>query len=121
MRKNLSSTIEVVKKEAGKARDFHPPKISDQQFQQAQVEWGKLETQESTLQGLIMTLELDFLLDTNVDSPKSRIMQATNSLKTAAQRIDNFRSFLSEIGKVVGIFASTINAIKTGGLLTFPT
>jgi hypothetical protein len=119
MRQELFNTIEFVKNEAGNARDNG--KINDQQFQQAQVEWGKLETKELELQGLIMALQLDFLLNTNVDSPRSRIIQATERLKTAAQNIEIFGNFLSEIAKVIDIFADTIKAIQTGGILTLPT
>lgn len=121
MREELSNTIEFIRKEAGKARDFDPPKISDRQWQQAKDEWGELETKELELQGEIDKLKLDFLLNTNVDSPRSRIIQATERLKTAAQHIEIFGAFLSEIGKVIGIFADTIKAIQTGGILTLPT
>jgi hypothetical protein len=99
MRQELFNTIEFVKNEAGNARDNG--KINDTQFLDAQVEWGKLETQESTLQGLIMALQLDFLLDTNVDSPRSQIIQATNRLEQAARRIELFGNFLLEIAKVI--------------------
>ena len=114
IRQELTNTIEVVSTKAGEARDAN--KIDDRQWQEARDEWGKLETQESALQALIDKLKLDFILDSKVD-----ILQATEKLNKAAQKIDNFDNFLSEIGKVGGIVASTITAIQTGGLLTFPT
>lgn len=40
-------------------------------------------------------------------------------LETAAEKIDEFGEFLSEIANVIEIFASTIKAIKTGEILTF--
>jgi hypothetical protein len=119
IRAELTNTINLVRTEANNA--FDARKISDSEWQQAKDEWGKLETQESELQGLINSLELEFILDTNVESPRSRILQATNRLEAAARNIDEFGSFLSEIAKVIDIFASTITAIQTGGLLTFPT
>lgn len=119
MRQELFNTIEFVKNEAGNARDAG--KIDDTKYQEAQVKWGELETQESTLQGLIMNLQLDFLLNTNINSPRTQIIQATNRLEQAARRIDLFGDFLLEIAKVIDIFANTINAIETGGILTLPT
>lgn len=118
IRAELTSTINVVRTEANNA--FDTREISDSQWQQAKDEWGKLEILEIELQGLINHLELGFILNTNVESPRSRILQATNRLEAAARNIDEFGSFSSEIAKVINIFASTITAIQTGGLLTLP-
>ncbi len=115
----LTAAIDVAKTEANKA--FESRKISDQEFLQAKDEWGKLEVQESKLRGLIMAKELDFILNINEeDSPSSRILQATNRLRSSARDLDNFGSFLSAIADVIKIAGSVITAIQTGGILTFP-
>lgn len=118
IRAALTNAINVVRTEANAA--FDSREISDSEWQQAKDKWGELETDESELQGLINELELEFILDTDVNSPRSRILQATNRLENAARNIDEFGSFLSEIANVINIFASTVKAIQSGGLLTFP-
>ena len=117
-RQALTEAINVVRKKANDA--FDARKISDSKWQQIKDKWGELETKESELQGLLNQLELDFLLNTNVESPRSRILQATNRLENAARNIDEFGSFLSEIANVINIFTNIVQAITTGGVLTFP-
>ncbi len=115
IRQDLGDAIDVIRNKALEA--YESRKISRSNLLKAKNEWGKLENSYIELAGLIMNKELDFILDTDVESPHSRIIQATNSLENAAQRIDNFASFLSEIGRVLGIFTSITKAISTGGIL----
>ncbi len=110
----LTSTIAAIKEKALIAVDNE--EISDSQFQQARDEYARLETQEIELQGLINSLELEFILNTSAESPLSQILQATEGLKSAEMKIDEFDSFSSNITEVINIVASTITAIQMGGL-----
>ncbi|MEH2108922.1 hypothetical protein [Nostoc sp.] len=102
----LTNTIKILSEEAGKARDAGV--IDTKEFLQAKDEWGKLETKVIEIQGLLDGLKLDSILNNNVNSSYSQIMDATNSLQQAAKKIDNFGNFLSEIAKVVDIVTRTI-------------
>jgi 5'-deoxynucleotidase YfbR-like HD superfamily hydrolase len=113
-RKELSDSINVTRHEAFEA--LGDRRISSAEFQDARDYWQQLQIYESKLQGLIMSLQLDFLLDTNVDSPRSRIVQATDKLKTAARRIQEFQNFLAAVADVIEIFAGVIKAIQGGAI-----
>lgn len=108
----LTSTIDEIKKKVHKA--WETEKINDSKWQQAKDQWDELETQENELQGLIHGLELEFILNTNVESSRSRILDATNRLEDAATNIEEIDSFLLNIKDVIAIVASTIKAIKPG-------
>lgn len=111
----LTKLINTIREEVSDAFDMG--EISTQQFLRAKDKWGDLETIELELQGYIDHTELDFILNTNVDSPYSRILQATNRLKNSARNINNFNNFLSDVTEVLNIFTSTVQAVKTGGII----
>ena len=115
IRQALTKAINVVREEVNDAFDLG--EISVQEWQQAKDGWGKLETIESKIQALINGKELDFILDTNIESPRSRILQATNKLENAAQNIDNFGKLLSEIANIFNILTNIINATQMGVML----
>ncbi|KST69010.1 hypothetical protein [Mastigocoleus testarum] len=115
IRQELTKLINIIRAEVSDAFDMG--EISTQQWLRARDKWGDLETIELELQGYIDYIELDFILNTNVDSPYSRILQATNSLKNSARNIDNFNNFLSDVTEVLNIFTSTVRAFQTGGII----
>ena len=115
IRQELTKAINFVREKVNDAFDLG--EISRQEWQQAKDGWGELETIESELQALINGKELDFILDTNIESPRSQILQATNQLENAAQKIDDFGNLLSEIAKISNILTNIINATQTGGIL----
>ncbi|WP_414584018.1 hypothetical protein [Scytonema sp. PCC 10023] len=51
------------------------------------------------------------LLNNNLDSPRSKIEQATNSLNKSAGKIDYFNKYLSKINNPLKIVGSTIKFI----------
>jgi len=114
----LTNLIKIIKDEATEARAAR--EISSSEFIQVKDEWGKLETLQLRLKGLIDSQSLDYLLDTNVDSPRSRILQATERLKDATRNIDNIGAFLSSVADVISIFGNIAAVISSGGLLTLP-
>lgn len=107
----LTSTIKFLSEEAGRARDAG--KISAEEWQQEQSEWGKLETKALELQGLIDKLKIDTILNQDINSSYSQILYATANLKKAADKIDNVGNVLSKIAKVVDIITSTLKAIES--------
>ena len=111
----LTKLINTIREEVSDAFDMG--EISTQQFLRAKDKWGDLETIELELQGYIDHTELDFILNTNVDSPYSRILQATNRLKNSARNINNFNNFLSDVTEVLNIFTSTVQTVQTGGII----
>ncbi|MBN3869043.1 MAG: hypothetical protein V7L00_05390 [Nostoc sp.] len=111
-REKLSESINISSSQALDAHNHN--KISSSDFQEAQKKWEKLEIQESELSGKIMALQLDYLLETNVNSPMSRIVGATDKLNAAATDIRNFQHFLDSIADVINIFDSLIKAIPNG-------
>ena len=115
IRQELEKLINTIREEVSDAFDMG--EISTQQFLRAKDKWGDLETIELELQGYIDHKELDFILNTNVDSPYSRILQATNRLKNSARNIDNFNNFLSDVTEVLNIFTSTVQAVQVGGII----
>ena len=118
IRDALSAAINETRSAGFKA--FENKEISRSEFFQASQKWGDLETKEFMLQGLIMSLELGYILNSNVNSPGSRIQAATKRLENAAQQIKNFGSFLSAIATVINIVGSVVTAIQTGGILKLP-
>ena len=114
LRKELSKTINIIREEAFEARETkeEEKKITEEQFKEAQNKWQDLQLEEMKLSGLLMSLELDFLLDTNADSPMSKIIKATTKLKEAAKKIKQFQDFLDAVADVIEIFGAVIKAIK---------
>jgi len=117
-RRKLSDSINITRSQAFDALDHH--KITSSQFQDAKYNWQMLQIQESQLTGQIISLQLDFLLDTNVNSPLSRIIQATDKLKAATTNIQEFEKFLGSITDVIEIFASVIKAIQNRVIVNIP-
>ena len=117
-RKKLSDLINEIRSKAFDALDDR--KISSSEFQDARDNWQMLQIQESRLMGQIMSLELNFLLDTNVDTPLSKIVQATDKLNAAAINIEDFQKFLGAVTDVIEIFASVIKAIQNGLIANIP-
>jgi chromosome segregation ATPase len=113
----LTNTIQFLSEEASKARDAG--KIDSTQLQKAQIEWGKLETKELELRGLTDRLKIEIILNKDVNSSYSQILNATDHLNKAAEKIDDFSNVLSEIAKVVDVVTSTIKAIKSVSLTGF--
>ncbi|MEH2435291.1 MAG: hypothetical protein V7K25_13730 [Nostoc sp.] len=117
-RKRLSDSIDVTRSQALDALKNN--KILSRQFQDAQDKWEKLQIRESELSVKIMSLQLDFLLDTNVNNPMSKIVGATDKLNAAARNIQNFQQFLDSIADVINIFDSLIKAIPNGLIANIP-
>jgi predicted Zn-dependent protease len=92
----------------------NPDSLTQSQFDDAVGELQKLKLQSTKLLGLIMNMKLDFLLDTNKDSPASKIAAATKSLKEATKKIEDFLEFLQKIAEVIRIAAGIIVAIQSG-------
>lgn len=61
-----------------------------------------------------MNMKLDALLNTDKDSPASKIGIATDNLKKATQKIQDFHNFLQSIAEVTRIATGIILAIQTG-------
>lgn len=114
LRKELSGTIHIIREEAFKA--FEEKEIDQSQFQDAKDYWQELQIKESLLMGIIMSSELDFLLDTNINSPMSKIIQATQKLKKAARKIEDFQEFLKTVADVIEVFGVVVKAIQSGGI-----
>jgi hypothetical protein len=93
-----------------------PGSLTQSQFDDAVGELQKLKLQSTKLLGLIMSMKLDFLLDTNKDSPASKIAVATENLKKATQKIEDFLDFLQRIAEVIRIAAGIIIAIQSGAI-----
>jgi hypothetical protein len=94
--------------------------INNEEFLRLKDEWGKLEICELEFRSLIAKLQLDYILNTNILNPRSRIEKATNELKAASEKIDEVGAVISEFAKVISMFAKLILAIKTGGIFSFP-
>ena len=94
--------------------EFQRGILSQSQFDNATNELIRLKLQSTKLLGLIMSRELDELLDTNADSPATRIKEATNKLQEASQRIQNFLDFLTAIAEVIRSASGMILALQTG-------
>ncbi|WGV26319.1 hypothetical protein [Halotia branconii] len=107
----LNNTIKFLSEEAGKARD--DGRITAEEWQKEQSEWGKLETKALELQGLIDKSEISTILNKDINSSYSQILYATDNLKKSAEEIDNVGNVISEIAKVFDVVNSTINAIKS--------
>lgn len=88
--------------------------LTQSQFDDAVGELQKLKLQSTKLLGLIMNMKLNDLLDTDKDSPASKIGLATEKLKKATQKIEIFLEFLQRIAEVIRIAAGIIIAIQTG-------
>jgi hypothetical protein len=118
IRNELTACIAIIRMEAFRA--FNDREITDSDFLRAKNKWAMLEVIELELQGEIMNLDLGFILDTSVDSPKLRIIQSTDRLNSAARNIQNISSFLTTVADVIGTFGDIIKAIQTGGILNIP-
>lgn len=118
LRSEITERINTLRRAANQA--FTDSEISSTEFQKLRNGWGDLETQELKLQGAIDTLAIDFLLDTNSSSPRSRILQATDRLESAIRDIDNIGNILNRVAEVIGIVGDVLAAIGSGGILSFP-
>jgi hypothetical protein len=97
-------------------QEFQRGTLTQNQYDDAESEFQQLKLQSKKLLGLIMSGKLDALLDTDVDSPASKIGIATNKLSKAAQKLDNFLEFLQSIAEVIRIATGLIVAIQTGSI-----
>jgi hypothetical protein len=97
-------------------KEFQQGNITQNQFDDAVGQLQTLKLQSTKLLGLIMTMKLDALLDTDKNSPFSNIKNATEKLKNATQNIQNFINFLQSIAEVIRIIAGIIVAIQTGAV-----
>jgi hypothetical protein len=93
---------------------FQRGKLSQTQFVDAVEELQKLKLQSTKLLALLMSMELNGLLETNSDSPATRISKATDRLNLAARQIENFMEFLQSIADVIRITSGIIVAMQTG-------
>jgi hypothetical protein len=93
---------------------FEAKKISRGQMLDAVGELQRLKLQAAKLLGLIASKQLDELLQTDTNSPATRIGQAVDKLNAAAARIDNFFSFLESIADVLRIAGGLVTALQTG-------
>lgn len=107
----ISQAIDVAKVKADNA--LESGNISQSEWQEAKDKWGKLKTTQLEIKGIMINQELQqTLLNNNLDSPKSKIEQATNSLNKSAGKLDDYNDFLSEINNALKIISSTIKAIS---------
>jgi hypothetical protein len=90
--------------------------ITQIQFDDASADLQTLRLASNRLLGLIMRDAINDLLNTDIDSPASRIRTATDRLREASGRIDDFMAFLSSLGDVIRIATGIIVAVQTGGL-----
>ncbi|ELS00637.1 hypothetical protein Xen7305DRAFT_00003380 [Xenococcus sp. PCC 7305] len=118
LREELTNTINIIRQEVFKARQDST--ISERQFQEARDDWQELQIQENRLTGIIMSLALDSLLDTNVNSPRSKISKAIQKLNNAAKRIEEFNSFLRAVNDTIEVFGAVIKAIQGGLIIPIP-
>lgn len=95
-------------------KEFERGSLPQSQFDDAVAEFQKLKLQSTRLLGLIMQMKLGALLDTDVDSPASRIGKAIDRLNKASQKIQDFLNFLQSIAEVIRIASGLIIAIQTG-------
>ncbi|MBN3921910.1 hypothetical protein [Nostoc sp. NMS4] len=106
----INQAIDVAEVKADNA--LKSGNISQSEWQEAKDQWGKLKTTQLEIQGIMINKELQqTLLNNNLDSPRSKIEQATNSLNKSAGKIDDFNNFLSEIDKALKLAGSTIKFI----------
>ena len=115
IRKAVTKAINTVRTETLNA--YSRKKISREQLVEAKDKWDELETKEIELQGSINSEELEMILDTSVENPVSRILQATHELEKAAQQNNNFSQLLSKISDVTQTIANIIKIIPTDQLL----
>jgi IS30 family transposase len=97
-------------------KEFQRGTLTQNKYDDAESEFQQLKLQSRKLLGLIMSGKLDALLDTDVDSPASEIGIATNKLRKAAQKLENFLEFLQSIAEVIRIATGLIVAIQTGSI-----
>ncbi len=93
---------------------FEQGSLTQSRFDDAVGQLQRLKLLSTKLLGLIISGQLGALLDTNKDSPASKIRIATDNLKNATQNIQNFLDFLQSIAEVIRIASGIILAIQTG-------
>ena len=98
-------------------KEFERGKLSQSQFDDATTELQRLKLQSTKLLGLIMGMSLEQLLNTDIDSPSTKIKIAADKLKEASQKIQNFLDFLQSVAEVIRIASGIILAIQTGAIV----
>ncbi|WP_448265558.1 hypothetical protein [Nostoc sp. DSM 114159] len=109
IRQTLTEAINTAKKKANNA--FESGIIDDSKLQKAKDEWGKWETIESYISGMISDEQLNKILKNDPNSLRSQIEQATNRLNKSAGKIEDLNNFFSEINSALKIVSSTMKAI----------
>ena len=115
----LSDVIEVIHKAKNKA--LTDGTIELDQYFEIQTEQLALENQENRLNVKIIALGLEDLLSTDVTSPKSRIIAATEKLEEATSDLKEFKRFLDTIADVIRLFATIVTAIQAPSLAAINT
>jgi glutathionylspermidine synthase len=107
----ITKAIDVARVKADNA--LNSGEIAESEWLKAKNKWGKLEITQLEIKAIIIDEKLKTkLLNNNLDSPLSKIEQATNRLENSAGKIDDFNSFLSEIDKALKLVGSTIKFIS---------
>ncbi len=114
--KKIREDILVIYDECSKnaRKAFNSDQLTKSQFDDIDDELIKLKGCSSKILALIMQMELNALLDTDTDSPATKIGIATKKLQEASQKIKNFLDFLTSIAEVIRIASGLIIAIQTG-------
>lgn len=115
----LADVIEVIHKAKNKA--LTDGTIELDQYFEIQTEQLALENQENRLNVKIIALGLEDLLSTDVTSPKSRIIAATEKLEEATNDLKEFKRFLDTIADVIRLFATIVKAIQAPSLAAINT
>lgn len=106
----LTKIIRLLRENAETSRD--DGKITAEEFLKAKDKWEKLETRALEMRGVIDRLTLQEIMNPNVNSAYSNILNATDKLEKAAQKIVNFGNVLTELANVIDAVTSVIDAIK---------
>jgi hypothetical protein len=115
----LADVIEVIHKAKNKA--LTDGTIELDQYFEIQTEQLALENQESRLNVRIIAMGLNDLLSTDVTSPKSRIIAATEKLEEATNDLKEFKRFLDTIADVIRLFTTIVTAIQAPSLAAINT
>lgn len=114
-REKLSEAVQVIRDEKFKALDNGI--INLREFREIRDEQLELESIENRLVILIIDLQIDSLLDTDVDdSPRAKIIAATNKLIEATKKLEEFNMFLQLISKIINLFSAVVTGISTPSL-----
>lgn len=110
-RQKLSEAVQAIRDEKFQALDSG--KINLREFREIRDEQLELESLENRLTILVMDLQLDFLLNTDVDdSPGSRIVAATDKLVAAAKKLEEFDKFLQITAQIINLFSAIIIGVS---------